>query len=115
MKQLFLCISMLLCISTIAFAGNSVPLTHQPNGSTHEGNGKAPARPWYISQDASVLTMSATPCAYTLVLCDEAGVVAYTAVLPAATTMVTLPATLSGDYEIRFVADTYYYYGYITL
>ena len=36
-------------------------------------------------------------------------------VLPAGTTMATLPATLSGDYEIRFVADTYYYYEYIYL
>lgn len=29
--------------------------------------------------------------------------------------LLSLPATLSGDYEIRFVADTYYYYGYIYL
>jgi hypothetical protein len=52
---------------------------------------------------------------YTLTLYDEEGDVAYTACLPAGTTQIVLPTTLSGNFEIRLEADTYYYYGYILL
>ena len=38
MKQFLICISMLFCLSTIAYAGNDVPMTYQPKGSTHTGN-----------------------------------------------------------------------------
>lgn len=106
---------MLFCLSTIAYAGNNVPMTHQPNGSTHGGNGKSPACLWYITQDGNVLTMSATPCDYTLNLYDEDGEVVYSVFVPAGTTMIVLPSTLSGSFELRFETDTYYYYGYIDL
>lgn len=33
----------------------------------------------------------------------------------AGTTQIVLPSTLSGDFELRFVGDTYYYIGYISL
>ena len=115
MKKLLVCISMLFCLSTIAYAGNDVPLTHQQNGSTHGGNPKAPVSIWYITQDENVLTMSATPCDYTLSLYDEDDELVYTAFVPAGTTMIVLPTTLSGDFEIRFETDTYYYYGFIEL
>ena len=115
MKHLFICISMLFCLSIIAYAGNNVPLNHQPNGSTHDQNPKAPAVPWYIYQDGYVLSMSATPCDYNLSLYDEDEELVYSVFVPAGTTLIVLPATLSGDFEIRFEADTYYYYGYITL
>ena len=115
MKHLFIFISMLFCLSTIAFAGSNIPLNHQPNGSVHEGKGKAPIAPWYIYQDGYVLTMSATPCDYTLTLYDEDGDVFYTTYLPSGTTQVVLPTTLSGTFEICFEAETYYYYGYINL
>ena len=115
MKKVLFCISMLFCLSAIAFAGSDVPLTHQPNGSTHDGNGKAPVTPWYINQDGNVLTMSATPCDYTLTLYDEDDELVYSTFLPAGTTLVVLPTTLSGTFEIRFETDTYYYYGYIDL
>ena len=62
MKKLLFCISMLFCLSTIAVAGNDVPLNYQPHGSIHGGNRKSPA--WLITQDGNVLTMSATPCDY---------------------------------------------------
>lgn len=115
MKKLLFCISMLFCLSAIAYAGNDVPLNHQPNGSTHDGNGKAPANIWHIDQDGYVLTMSATPCDYTLSLYDEDDVLVYSVFVPAGTTQVVLPATLSGNFEIRFETSTYYYYGYISL
>ena len=115
MKKLLICISMLFCLSIIAYAGNNVPMTHQPNGSIHEGNGKSPVAPWYIYQDGYVLTMSATPCDYTLSLYDEDDELAYSVFVPEGTTLIVLPATLSGDFEIRFETATYYYYGYISL
>lgn len=52
---------------------------------------------------------------YTLQILDEDGEVVYSTVIAAGTTQVVLPSTLSGEYEIRFVTDDYYYYGYITL
>ncbi len=115
MKKLLFCISMLFCLSAIAYAGNDVPMTYQPQGATHGGNPKAPVTIWHIDQDGYVLTMSATPCDYTLTLYDENDVLVYSTFLPAGTTQVVLPATLSGNYEIRFETTTYYYYGYISL
>ena len=115
MKKLLICISMLFCLNIIAFAGNDVPMTYQPNGSTHGGYPKTPVAPWYISQDGYVLTMSATPRDYTLSLYDEDDELAYSVFVPAGTTQVVLPATLSGDFEIRFETATYYYYGYLSL
>ena len=59
--------------------------------------------------------MKSTPCDYTLNLYDEDGEVVYTVFVPAGTTQVILPTTLSGDFELRFETATYYYYGYISL
>ena len=48
---------MLFCLSTFAYAGDDpVQMTYQPNGSTHTGNPKTPAAPWYVNQDGYVLT-----------------------------------------------------------
>ena len=116
MKKFLFCISMLFCLSAIAYAGeDDVPLTYQPNGSTHGGYPKTPVALWYITQDGNVLTMSATPCDYTLSLYDEDDDLVYSVFVPAGTTQVVLPTTLSGTFEIRFETDTYYYYGYINL
>ena len=52
---------------------------------------------------------------FTLVLLDEDGVVVYSTFVPAGTTMIVLPSTLSDDFELRLVGDTYYYRGYINL
>ena len=81
------------------------------------GNGQtyAPPRPWYIIQDDYTLTMPAFEDDFTLELLDEDGVVVYSVYVPAGTTLIVLPSTLSGDFELRLVADTYYNRGYITL
>ena len=82
---------MLFCLSAIAYAGNDVPLTYHPNGSIIGGNPKTPAAPWYITQDGNVLTMSATPCDYTLTLYDENDVLAYSVFVPAGMTKLFCP------------------------
>jgi hypothetical protein len=53
----------------------------------------------------------------TLVLLDEDGDEAYTAFVPAGTSAVILPATLSGDYEIQLYPDgsSYYFFGWVSL
>ncbi len=98
-----------------AGAYGRIPLKHVVVGSTHGGNGKSPIQVWDVEQEGNILTMTATPCDYTLNLYDEDGDVVYTAFIPAGTSSVILPATLSGDFEIRFETDTYYYYGFISL
>ena len=75
----------------------------------------APPRPWYITQDDYVLTLPAFEDDYILELRDENDVVVYTDYVPAGTTQIVLPSTLSGDFELRLVGDTYYYRGYISL
>lgn len=85
-------------------------INESPIGSN---NTKTPLRPMYISQDDNILTLPATSVDYTLELRDENGIAVYTDYLPTGTTQVVLPSTLSGYFEIRLVADTYYYMGYI--
>ena len=84
-------------------------------GASGSGPTYAPPRPWYITQDGYVLTMPAFEDDYILELRDENDVVVYTDYVPAGTTQIVLPSTLSGDFELRLVADTYYYRGYINL
>lgn len=115
MKKFFICISMLFCLSTFAYAGNDVPMNYQPYGSTHGGSPKSPINIWYVNQDGNVMSMHSTPCDYTLTLYDEENNLVYTTFVPAGTIQVVLPSTLSGDYELRFETDTYYYYGFIDL
>ena len=90
-------------------------MTYKPTGSTHAGSTKSPVRPWFIDLTDRVITMQATPCDYTLTLYDDSGNVAYSVYVPAGTTQVTLPATLTGDFELRFEADGYYYFGFVNL
>lgn len=117
MKKILICISMLFCLSNMIYAecNSTVPLNHKIKGTSHGGNPKNPYQPLFIDLDGYVITMSATPCYYTLNLYDEDGDLVYTTFVPAGTTQIVLPSTLSGNFEIRFETDTYYYYGYITL
>jgi hypothetical protein len=43
--------------------------------------------------------------------------VAYSTIVPAGTGTVTLPATLTGDYELRLYpgGTAYFFYGFVTL
>lgn len=117
MKKLLLCFSMLFCLSNVVNAecNECVPLKHQICSSSHSGYPKSPILTWYIDITGHVITMTETPCDYTLCLYDGEGEVVYSVFVPAGTTQVVLPNTLSGDYELRFETDTYYYYGFIHL
>ena len=95
----------------------SIPMQIIDESEPGSGNTRAPARPWYITQDDNVLTLPAFDYAYTLVLLDEDDVVVYSADYSAGTTTAVLPTSLSGEFELRLVpyAATYYYRGYIEL
>ena len=98
-----------------ALAQQQIPMQIIKDGELGNGNTLAPPRPWYIYEDNFVLTLPAFEDDYTLELRDENGVVVYSVFVPTGTTMVVLPSTLSGSFEIRLVGDTYYYRGYIDL
>ena len=95
----------------------SIPMQIIDESEPGSGNTRAPARPWYIMQDDFTLTLPAFDYDYTLVLFNEEGIVVFSADYSAGTTTVTLPSTLSGEFELRLVpyAATYYYRGYMEL
>ena len=119
MKKLFLAIAILFGGASFSYVHADDPINVpmqivNEEGISH-GNTKSPTLPLIISQDDNILTLPATSVDYTLELRDENGTLVYSSYVPAGTTQIILPTTLSGNFEIRLVADTYYYIGYISL
>ena len=116
MKKLIIFLLFLVGGGTFAF-GAQIPMQIIDPSLPSGGHPYAPVRPWYITQEDYVFTLSATPEDYTLVVLDEDDEVVYSDILLSGSTMFVLPSTLSGDFEIRLVpyASTYYYRGYIEL
>ena len=116
MKKFLLIIFLMVgAILPQTISAQQIPMQIINQSSSDGGNMLAPPRPWYITQNDYTLTLPAFEDDFTLVLLDEDGVVVYTAYVPAGTTIIVLPSTLSGDFEIRLVGDTYYYRGYLSL
>lgn len=115
MRKFILVIALLFGVGINSFCSVQIPMHIIDEGPVSSGNTLAPPRPWYITQDDYTLTLPALADDYTLQLLDEDGVVVYSVFVPAGTTLIVLPSTLSGDFELRLVADTYYYRGYISL
>lgn len=115
MKRLLLSIALFVGVGINSIYAAQIPMHIIDPSESGSGPTYAPPRPWYITQDDYVLTMPAFEDDFTLELRDENDVVVYTDYVPAGTTQVVLPFTLSGDFELRLVGDTYYYMGYITL
>ena len=99
------------------WAQQQIPMHIIDQSGTSAGNTLAPPRPWYITQDDYVLTMPAFEENLTLQLLDEDETVVYSTDVPAGTTQVVLPTTLSGEFELRLIPFnvTYYYRGFIVL
>ena len=99
------------------WAQHQIPMHIIDQSGTSAGNTLAPPRPWYITQDDYVLTMPAFVENLTLQLRDEDDAVVYSTYVPAGTTQVVLPTTLSGEFELRLIPFnvTYYYRGFIVL
>ena len=116
MKKFVLAFALLFGVGiNTLWAQQEIPMQIIDPSGPEGGNTLAPPRPWYITQNDYTLTMPAFGVDFTLVLLDEDGVVVYSVYVPAGTTLIVLPSTLSGDFELRLVADTYYHRGYITL
>ena len=114
-RFLFIVVTLLMGNLTVVNAKiNYVPLYIVDTSADVKGVKHAPATPLIITQDDHRLTLpeiddslmfqvfKGTDCYYE---------VAYDRNQP----IVDLPAILWGDYEVRLSADTYYYYGYLTL
>lgn len=117
MKKTLLFVLLLIGGCTFAFGQNQIPMQIINNGGASHGNTLAPPRPWYITQNENVLTLPAFDEGFTLQLLDEDETVIYSTYIPAGTTQVVLPSTLSGEFELRLipVLTSYYYRGYISL
>ena len=79
------------------------------------GHPKSPIQPPTVYLDDYVLTFEADHPDYTLYIKDENGEVVYTTTVYSAQTQVTLPSTLSGDYEIELVMGYWVFTGFISL
>ena len=87
---------------------------YNPTGNL-EGPHKGPVQIPEVSLDDHTLYFF-TPCdGYTLNIVDENDVVVYAIVIPAGTTSLVLPATLSGEYELQLISGNYCFWGMITL
>ena len=86
-----------------------------PTGS-EGGYERSPMRPPVISLDGHTLLLN-VGYDLTLALLDEDGEAVYTIFVPAGTSAVMLPATLSGDYEIQLYPEGsgYYFFGWVEL
>ena len=115
-KLLFLALSIFM-MSTSALAWKLVPLTIYGDDETPIGHGGARGpieAPSVYIEDYS-LSFEANHPDYVLYIKDEDGEVVYTTTVYSAVTLVTLPATLSGDYEIELVYGNWIFSGYISL
>ena len=106
MKRILFAIALFVGGLNSLWAGQ-IPMQIIDHGPAAGGSTLAPPRPWYITQDDYVLTLPAFEEDFTLELRDEDDAVVYSTFVPAGTTQVVLPSTLSGDFELRLVADTY--------
>ena len=116
MKKLLLAMFLLIGGGDFAF-GQQIPMQIIKNQPIGQNNPLAPPRPWYITQDENILTLPAFEDDLTLQLLDEDETIVYSSYIPAGTTQIVLPSTLSGEYELRLIpfSATYYYRGYIVL
>lgn len=104
-------------ISTSVFAWELVPLTVSwENGTSigHSGPRDIINPPTVYIEDYS-LSFEANHPDYVLNIKDADGEVVYTTTVYSVMTLVTLPSTLSGDYEIELVYGGWLFTGNISL
>ena len=76
---------------------------------------KSPVCVPIVYQDGNVLTFGTSCDGCTLQLIDEDDDVVYSIVIPAGTTSLILPATLSGTFELQIIRDNWLFYADIEL
>lgn len=90
---------------------NYVPLYIVDTQPEVEAVEHAPSMPLFITQDDHKLTLPEFEDSLTFMILNGDQSVFQTDYQPT----VNVPASLVGDFEVRLSADTYYYYGFITL
>ena len=117
MKKLLLMIAGAFVLSTSLFAKEVVPFTVHYEDDQPLGNGfpRSPIEVPLVYIDDHTLTFAVGHPDYTLIIKDEDGTVAYSTVVYSTETLVTLPSTLSGDYEIQLVMGNWLFTGWISL
>lgn len=118
MKKLFLTALCILMMNTSLFAWDIIPFTvsyeddQQPIGHSYP---KVPMRPPMVYIEDYSLSFVADHPNYELFIKDEDGEVVYSTIVTSAMTLVTLPSSLSGDYEIELVMGNWLFSGWINL
>lgn len=118
MKKVLLLFTFLCGLS--AYADNEIISSLEFSVSIIKGTGlgnplpKSPELPPESPEatlEDNVLTFTSAHDAYTLTLLDEDGEVAYQTAVPSTVSVVVLPATLTGDFELRLdYGGSYYFY-----
>lgn len=120
MKKNLLLFLLLCCLTVSAITpiiGFRLPLFVQVLDPTNSSNPfpRTPVRPPTVGMDGHTLYFETDHPSFTLVLLDEEGEEVYSAVAPSDVDSVTLPSTLTGDYELQlYDGSNYYYYCEIT-
>ena len=119
MKKLFFVLVLLCYVSTKVSAQHVINeltfiVEHVNTGGTNNPLPKSPELPPDAPEatlEDNVLTFTSAHDDYTLTLLDEDGETAYQTSVPSSVSIVVLPATLSGDFELQLdYGGDYYFY-----
>ena len=118
LKLLFM-ICTLCTLPAVTYAENftniDLTLYFDYNGSGSTGILKSPPTVPTVSYDGNTLHIDGTHDEYRLSLSDSNGVIVFETYVGANTSVVYLPTTLSGTYELRLSTNSYYLVGYIIM
>lgn len=118
MKKLFVLLIFAMTINTGVYAWKQIPFTvcieddDMPIGSGHS---KSPLNPPTVYIEDYILSFETGHPDYVLYIKDEDGNVVYTTTVFSTTTLVALPSTLSGNYEIELTMGNWIFTGWIEL
>ena len=117
-KALLVCLCMMCCPAIVnAQSGNvdlSVGIIRKPSGP---GIPRNPIEPPTASLEGYTFTIIGAHPDFLVRIVDveDEDDVIYQTLMPAATSSIILPSTLSGDYQIQLIWDIWMFYGLITL
>lgn len=116
-KILLVMLAALMSLSVQAFESVKIAFVCQGIHDKPMGNirPKSPMQPPTVYIEDYMLTFQADHPEYVLNIKDEDGNAVYTTLVSSAETQVTLPSTLSGDYEIELVMGDWLFTGWIYL
>ena len=118
MKKLLLMIVGAFLLSTSLWAKTIVPLSVCIEDDEQPGTNGFPRSPIEVPLvyiEDYTLSFGTNHPDYVLTLKDENGDVVYTTTVYSTETLVTLPSTLSGDYEVNLVMGNWLFTGWINL